>query len=101
MRANLAQHDYRALCKCPKIHVQYWQRCKIAVQHDFCNFKPFFIVNSQNPPIKIVRKFLHLLDQSSVDFEEELGKEAVIVVMISIAFKLPSFGIGLGDMSIF
>ncbi|CAB4017386.1 ras GTPase-activating IQGAP1, partial [Paramuricea clavata] len=28
--------------------------------------------NSQDPPIKIVRKFLHLLDQSNVDFEEEL-----------------------------
>ena len=73
-------------------------QCKIAVEHDFCNFEPFFLVNSQNPPIKIVRKFLHLLDQSNVDFEEELGKQAFIAVMISIASKLPSFGIGLGDI---
>ena len=34
-------------------------------------------MNSQNPPIKIVRKFLHLLDQSNVDFEEELGKYVI------------------------
>jgi Ras GTPase-activating-like protein IQGAP1 len=33
-------------------------------------------VSSQDPPIKIVRKFLHLLDQSDVDFGEELGKQA-------------------------
>jgi hypothetical protein len=32
-------------------------------------------VSSQDPPIKIVRKFLHLLDQSDVDFGEELGKQ--------------------------
>lgn len=34
----------------------------------------FFTVNSQDPPVKIVRKFLHLLDQSDVDFAEELGE---------------------------
>ena len=27
----------------------------------------------QDPPVKTVRKFLHLLEHSDADFEEELG----------------------------
>ena len=54
--------------------------CKTRVEHDIYWITlglVSFSVNSQNPPIKIVRKFLHLLDQSNVDFEEELGKYVI------------------------
>lgn len=30
-------------------------------------------VSMQDPPVKTVRKFLHLLEHSDADFEEELG----------------------------
>ena len=35
----------------------------------FCCHK----VSMQDPPCKTVRKFLHLLEHSDADFEEELG----------------------------
>lgn len=31
-----------------------------------------FLVNAENPPMAVVRKFVHLLDQSDQDFQEEL-----------------------------
>ena len=31
------------------------------------------LVSMQDPPVKTVRKFLHLLEHSDADFEEELG----------------------------
>ena len=42
--------------------------------HIYSNQLNFILlVNLKDPPVKIVRKFLHLLDQSDLDFEEELG----------------------------
>ena len=37
-------------------------------------YKPF-IVEVIQPPTSAVRKFLSLLEQSDIDFSEELGKE--------------------------
>lgn len=37
----------------------------------FCVF--LLTVSMQDPPCKTVRKFLHLLEHSDADFEEELG----------------------------
>ncbi|XP_047585555.1 ras GTPase-activating-like protein IQGAP2 isoform X1 [Lutra lutra] len=31
------------------------------------------LVGSENPPLTVIRKFVHLLDQSNLDFQEELG----------------------------
>lgn len=33
---------------------------------------PFPAVGSENPPLAVIRKFVHLLDQSDLDFQEEL-----------------------------
>lgn len=33
---------------------------------------PFPAVGSENPPLTVIRKFVHLLDQSNLDFQEEL-----------------------------
>uniref|UniRef100_A0A8C4KV63 IQ motif containing GTPase activating protein 2 n=1 Tax=Equus asinus asinus TaxID=83772 RepID=A0A8C4KV63_EQUAS len=33
---------------------------------------PFSAVGSENPPLTVIRKFVHLLDQSDLDFQEEL-----------------------------
>lgn len=33
---------------------------------------PFPAVGSENPPLSVIRKFVHLLDQSDLDFQEEL-----------------------------
>lgn len=33
---------------------------------------PFPTVGSENPPLTVIRKFVHLLDQSNLDFQEEL-----------------------------
>lgn len=33
---------------------------------------PFPAVGSENPPLPVIRKFVHLLDQSDLDFQEEL-----------------------------
>lgn len=38
------------------------------VKHAF----PFLAVGSENPPLTVIRKFVHLLDQSDLDFQEEL-----------------------------
>lgn len=35
-------------------------------------FSCLFLVNAENPPMAVVRKFVHLLDQSDQDFQEEL-----------------------------
>lgn len=35
-------------------------------------FSCFIAVCSENPPLNVVRKFVHLLDQSDLDFQEEL-----------------------------
>lgn len=35
-------------------------------------FSHFIAVCSENPPLNVVRKFVHLLDQSDLDFQEEL-----------------------------
>lgn len=35
-------------------------------------FSSLFLVNAENPPMAVVRKFVHLLDQSDQDFQEEL-----------------------------
>lgn len=32
----------------------------------------FPAVGSENPPLTVIRKFVHLLDQSDLDFQEEL-----------------------------
>uniref|UniRef100_A0A8U7P912 IQ motif containing GTPase activating protein 1 n=1 Tax=Corvus moneduloides TaxID=1196302 RepID=A0A8U7P912_CORMO len=37
-----------------------------------CLFSCLFLVNAENPPMAVVRKFVHLLDQSDQDFQEEL-----------------------------
>ena len=31
-------------------------------------------VYGDNPPVSVVRKFVHLLDMGDVDYEEEIGK---------------------------
>lgn len=33
---------------------------------------PFPAVGSENPPLTVIRKFVYLLDQSDLDFQEEL-----------------------------
>lgn len=33
-----------------------------------------FVVFADDPPINVVRKFVHLLDQSDTDYAEEIGK---------------------------
>ena len=38
----------------------------------FCFF--LSIAHSDTPPVAVVRKFVHLLEQNEVDLSEELGK---------------------------
>ncbi|KAI4540087.1 hypothetical protein MG293_009128 [Ovis ammon polii] len=38
------------------------------LKHSF----PFLAVGSENPPLRVIRKFVYLLDQSDLDFQEEL-----------------------------
>uniref|UniRef100_A0A8C0HK29 IQ motif containing GTPase activating protein 1 n=1 Tax=Buteo japonicus TaxID=224669 RepID=A0A8C0HK29_9AVES len=49
----------------------------IQIRHIFTSvshplFSCLFLVNAENPPMAVVRKFVHLLDQSDQDFQEEL-----------------------------
>lgn len=37
-------------------------------------FNPFPPADVQNPPASTVRRFLQLLEQSDIDFSEELGR---------------------------
>ena len=37
-------------------------------------FPSSFAVHGENPPVGVVRKFVHLLDMSDLDYEEEIGK---------------------------
>ena len=41
------------------------------------NYVLFVSVSTADPPVKTVRKFLHLLEHSDADFEEELGTFSV------------------------
>lgn len=34
----------------------------------------YFVVNAENIPLNVVRKFAHLLDRSDTDYLEEIGK---------------------------
>ena len=34
----------------------------------------YLLVYGDNPPVSVVRKFVHLLDMGDVDYEEEIGK---------------------------
>ena len=43
---------------------------------DICfNFTgfPLFVVHGENPPVGVVRKFVHLLDLGDTDYTEEIG----------------------------
>uniref|UniRef100_A0A8C0HKL9 IQ motif containing GTPase activating protein 1 n=1 Tax=Buteo japonicus TaxID=224669 RepID=A0A8C0HKL9_9AVES len=49
----------------------------VKIRHIFTSvshplFSCLFLVNAENPPMAVVRKFVHLLDQSDQDFQEEL-----------------------------
>jgi len=37
-----------------------------------------FVVHAENPPLNVVRKFVHLLDQSDTDYAEEIGKNPTV-----------------------
>ena len=46
------------------------------------------LVSADRPPVETVRKFLHLLDHSDLDFSEELG----IVLESRVVLKFIFFG---------
>lgn len=50
---------------------KFWRKDRFLSEAHF-NFPPHS-VSMQDPPVKTVRKFLHLLEHSDADFEEELG----------------------------
>lgn len=56
--------------------------CIMCLTHAF-----FLSVNAEDPPMIVVRKFVHLLDQSDQDFQEELDlmklREEVITLIRS------------------
>ena len=51
-----------------------------------------FPVHGENPTLSVVRRFVHLLDQSDVDYSEEVGKE-VTFVSLSGTYGSSCFGI--------
>ncbi|XP_014671830.1 PREDICTED: ras GTPase-activating-like protein IQGAP1 [Priapulus caudatus] len=63
------------------VKLQAWWRSNLA-RHDYSAF-----TRSENPPLNVVRKFVHLLDNSDLDYEEELElqrmKEKVVAVIRS------------------
>ncbi|XP_058972434.2 ras GTPase-activating-like protein IQGAP1 [Pocillopora verrucosa] len=72
MRMSLARKKYLERRKYFKDHnsaivkIQAWLRANVA-QNDYRK-----LISMQDPPVKTVRKFLHLLEHSDADFEEEL-----------------------------
>ncbi len=38
----------------------------------------FLSVHGTDPPVALVRKYVHLLDQGDLDYTEEIGKEVAI-----------------------
>ncbi|PFX34390.1 Ras GTPase-activating-like protein IQGAP1 [Stylophora pistillata] len=70
---SLARKKYQERRKYFKDHnsaivkIQAWLRANVA-QNDYRK-----LISMQDPPVKTVRKFLHLLENSDADFEEELN----------------------------
>ena len=68
------------LSVCPSVCLSVCSSVCLSVCPSACLSVHFYtsyfscVVSMQDPPVKTVRKFLHLLQHSDVDFEEELGE---------------------------
>uniref|UniRef100_A0A8C4T022 IQ motif containing GTPase activating protein 2 n=1 Tax=Erpetoichthys calabaricus TaxID=27687 RepID=A0A8C4T022_ERPCA len=56
--------------------LQYFKefiRCSFTIMLKLLTYNFFTTAGAENPPLNVVRKFVHLLDQSDLDFQEELN----------------------------
>ena len=43
-------------------------------------------MHGEEPPLNVVRKFVHLLDMSDVDYEEEIGASITLIIKLVSLF---------------
>uniref|UniRef100_A0A8C4SZ75 IQ motif containing GTPase activating protein 2 n=1 Tax=Erpetoichthys calabaricus TaxID=27687 RepID=A0A8C4SZ75_ERPCA len=53
--------------------LQYFKECSFTIMLKLLTYNFFTTAGAENPPLNVVRKFVHLLDQSDLDFQEELN----------------------------
>uniref|UniRef100_A0A673H723 Ras GTPase-activating-like protein IQGAP1 n=1 Tax=Sinocyclocheilus rhinocerous TaxID=307959 RepID=A0A673H723_9TELE len=66
-----AKQSYTRRLQYFKDHVSHTQLLIGLQGKDDCGFHVFQTAGSQHPPLAVVRKFVHLLEQSSLDLQEE------------------------------
>lgn len=75
IRANKARDDYKTLSAYGGNDGQMWDGLAATLSHflfEFSKFCKLSTVSADDPPMAVVRKFVHLLDHSDQDFQEEL-----------------------------
>nr|XP_033785202.1 ras GTPase-activating-like protein IQGAP2 isoform X2 [Geotrypetes seraphini] len=68
----LARKKYRARLQYFKDHNEEIIKIQAFLKANKARVDYRTLISSENPPLNVVRKFVHLLDQSDLDFQEEL-----------------------------